>query len=156
MLSRKIFCPMIHAELAWSWEKGRNNEDKVLESTFGITQSHQSNKYENMKKGNIIQRSRKIWNMKHCFWRNNKHYLSTVISQRKEKSRMEKGTILFLEPDFETLWSIVKSSMMMDMIVTKKVKILAFNSFSPYFFSSQNEANYFHFGKDIKALEDDV
>ena len=49
ILSRKIFCPMIHAELAWSWEKGRNNEDKVLESTFGITRSHQSNKYENMK-----------------------------------------------------------------------------------------------------------
>ena len=30
-------------------------------------------------------------------WRKYKHYLSTVISQRKEKSRMEKGKILFLE-----------------------------------------------------------
>ena len=111
---------MIHAELAWCWEKGRNNEDKVLESTFGITQSHQSNKYENMKKGNISQRSRKIWNMKYCFWRNNKHYLSTVTSQRKEMSKMEKGEILFLEPDFETLWTIVKSSMMDNIILTKK------------------------------------
>ena len=35
--------------------------------------------------------------MEHCFWRNNKHYLSTVISQRKDMSRMEKGKILFLE-----------------------------------------------------------
>ena len=111
---------MIHAELAWCWEKGRNNEDKVLVSTFGITQSHQSNKYENMKKGNIRQRSRKIWNMKYCFWRNNKHYLSTVTSQRKEMSKMEKGEILFLEPDFETLWTIVKSSMMDNIILTKK------------------------------------
>ena len=41
--------------------------------------------------------------MKYCFWRNNKHYLSTVTSQRKEMSKMEKGEILFLEPDFETL-----------------------------------------------------
>ena len=138
---------MIHADLAWSWEKGRNNEDKVLESTFGITQSHQSNKYENMKKGNISQRSRKIWNMKHCFWRNNKHYLSTVISQRKEMSRMEKGEILFLEPDFETLWTIVKSSMMDNIMLTKKVnvtpKIPAFNSLSPYLYPFKTKPTIF-------------
>ena len=33
---------------------------------------------------------------------------------------MEKGEILFLEPDFETLWTIVKSSMMDNIILTKK------------------------------------
>ena len=33
---------------------------------------------------------------------------------------MEKGKILFLEPGFETLWTIVKSSMMDDIILTKK------------------------------------
>ena len=56
---------MIHADLAWSWEKGRNNEDKVLESTFGITQSHQSNKYENKKKKISVREVGKyeIWNI---------------------------------------------------------------------------------------------
>ena len=40
---------------------------------------------------------------------------------------MEKGELLFLEPDFDTLWTIVKSSMM-DIILTKKSESDPINS----------------------------
>ena len=66
--------PMIHTELAWSWEKGRNNEDKVLESTFGITHPHQSNirKYQNIKIWQSKYENMKYENMK---WRFVRPYL---------------------------------------------------------------------------------
>ena len=58
---------MIHTELACSWEKGRNNEDKVLESTFGITHPHQSNIRTNTRISKYDKSNMKIQNkdMKH-------------------------------------------------------------------------------------------
>ena len=61
--------------------------------------------------------------MKHFFWRNNEHNLSTVISQREEKSRMEKREILIL--------SLI----------------------SKLFFSSQNKPTIFILEKTLKLLK---